>query len=42
MKGDPSRFPVTVELVVGPGFKSTFLPGYPSNANAVVLESDFE
>ncbi|KAK3301788.1 beta-lactamase-like protein [Chaetomium strumarium] len=39
--GDPSTFPSTVELVVGPGFKRAFLPGYPANPQGVILESDY-
>ncbi|KAI0425647.1 beta-lactamase-like protein [Xylaria sp. FL1042] len=39
--GDPSVFPSTVELVVGPGFKEAFLPGYPANPYGVILESDY-
>ena len=40
--GDPSTFPPSTKLIVGQSFKETFLPGYPSNPNAHVLESDFE
>ncbi|OJI99599.1 hypothetical protein ASPVEDRAFT_128900 [Aspergillus versicolor CBS 583.65] len=39
--GDPSTFPSHVELVVGPGFRDAFLPGYPADPNAVILESDY-
>ncbi|KAL4912855.1 beta-lactamase-like protein [Aspergillus aurantiobrunneus] len=39
--GDPSTFPPHVNVIVGPGFKDAFLPGYPADPNAVVLESDF-
>ncbi|KAF2973443.1 hypothetical protein GQX73_g75 [Xylaria multiplex] len=39
--GDPSTFPSNVELVVGPGFKKAFLPGYPANPYGVILESDY-
>ncbi len=39
--GDPSRFPTETELIVGPGFKDEFLPGYPAKADAPVRESDF-
>lgn len=38
--GDPSRFPPTTSLIVGPGFKKTMLPGYPANPDSPVLESD--
>lgn len=40
--GDPSAFPISTALVVGPGFKEAFLPGYPVNKEAMVLESDFQ
>ncbi|EXK76953.1 hypothetical protein FOQG_18318 [Fusarium oxysporum f. sp. raphani 54005] len=40
--GDPSTFPSTTELVVGPGFKSALMPGYPTNPYGVILESDYE
>ncbi|KAI1832035.1 hypothetical protein DTO027I6_8319 [Penicillium roqueforti] len=39
--GDPSRFPSSTDLIVGPGFKAAFLPGYPANPGAPVRESDF-
>jgi len=39
--GDPSTFPGSTDLWVGPGTKETFLPGYPANADSVLLESDF-
>lgn len=39
--GDPSRFPPSTELIVGPGFKDEFLPGYPAKPDAPVRESDF-
>jgi hypothetical protein len=29
-------------LVVGPGFKETELPGYPENAEAKILVSDYQ
>ena len=38
--GDASKFPPSVNLVVGPGFKKSFLPGYPENPDGVVLSSD--
>ncbi|KAM0703543.1 hypothetical protein Q7P35_009482 [Cladosporium inversicolor] len=40
--GDPSTFPSSTELVVGPGFTSAHLPGYPENTNATLLETDYE
>ena len=39
--GDPSTFPAGTALVVGPGFKEAFMPGYPVNKEAPVSESDF-
>jgi glyoxylase-like metal-dependent hydrolase (beta-lactamase superfamily II) len=38
--GDPSRFPSTTELVVGPGVKSLSWPGYPSKIDGALLDSD--
>lgn len=40
--GDPSTFPGSTELVVGPGFKEAHMPGYPKRKDATMLESDFE
>ena len=40
--GDPSVFPPTTELVVGPGFEANGLPGYPTNPDAFLLDSAFE
>ncbi|KAH8924722.1 Metallo-hydrolase/oxidoreductase [Atractiella rhizophila] len=42
--GDPSLFPKTTALVVGPGFKSNkaTYPGYPANPDAVVVQDAFE
>ena len=38
--GDPSRFQPHTELVVGPGVKGSSWPGYPSNPDGTVLDSD--
>ncbi|EMD96768.1 hypothetical protein COCC4DRAFT_24734 [Bipolaris maydis ATCC 48331] len=38
--GDASKFPPQTDIVVGPGFKSNFLPGYPDNPEAFMLSSD--
>lgn len=38
--GDASKFPSSVDIVVGPGFKKNLLPGYPENPEGVVLASD--
>ncbi|KAJ5825942.1 hypothetical protein N7474_003080 [Penicillium riverlandense] len=39
--GDPSTFPASTELVVGPGFKRNFMPGYPTKPDAPLRDSDF-
>ncbi|KAK3303851.1 beta-lactamase-like protein [Chaetomium strumarium] len=38
--GDPSKFPPSTSLIVGPGFTKAMLPGYPINQNSPILESD--
>lgn len=38
--GAPSTFPTTTDLVVGPGFKEAFCPGYPARKDSPILESD--
>ena len=40
--GDPSSFDPHTALIMGPGFKKAFTPGYPTNKDAPVLDSDFE
>ncbi|KAI4092054.1 MAG: hypothetical protein LQ344_003709 [Seirophora lacunosa] len=39
--GDPSTFPHSTDLIVGPGFKEAVAPGYPANQDAPILESDY-
>ncbi|GIC91338.1 uncharacterized protein Aud_007781 [Aspergillus udagawae] len=39
--GDPSTFPPSTNLVVGPGVRDAW-PGYPSNPTSRVLDSDIE
>ncbi|PLN78366.1 Metallo-hydrolase/oxidoreductase [Aspergillus taichungensis] len=39
--GDPSTFPPTTDLVVGPGFKEALLPGAPANPDSPIQESDY-
>ncbi|KAK0368150.1 metallo-beta-lactamase superfamily protein [Colletotrichum limetticola] len=39
--GDPSRFPTSTSLIVGPGFKDIIMPGYPTKPGSPVLDSDF-
>ena len=41
-KGDVSKFPTEVDVIVGPGVKETFLPGYPTRKDSPLLESDFK
>lgn len=40
--GDPTTFPSTTELVVGPGFKDAVLPGYPTKSDAPLREQDLQ
>ncbi|KAI1623491.1 beta-lactamase-like protein [Exophiala viscosa] len=40
--GDPSSFPSSTDLIVGPGFKKAMLPGYPANPSSPIRESDYE
>ncbi|KIW17975.1 hypothetical protein PV08_05170 [Exophiala spinifera] len=39
--GSPQTLPHGVNLLVGPGFTESFLPGYPSNPDSVFHESEF-
>ncbi|KAF2122886.1 beta-lactamase-like protein [Lophiotrema nucula] len=39
--GAPEKYPSSVEVVVGPGFKKNFMPGYPTNPNAIFLDANF-
>ncbi|KAL3422832.1 metallo-beta-lactamase superfamily protein [Phlyctema vagabunda] len=39
--GDMSKFPSSVNIVVGPGFKEKLLPGYPANPDSALLETDY-
>ncbi|KAI9046039.1 MBL fold metallo-hydrolase [Aspergillus affinis] len=39
--GDPSTFPPSTDLIVGPGFKEALLPGAPANPDSPILESDY-
>ncbi|KAJ1334950.1 N-acyl homoserine lactone hydrolase [Microdochium nivale] len=36
--GDPTTFPPTTDLIVGPGFRSNVMPGYPTNKDSHVDE----
>lgn len=39
--GDASLFPSSTEIVVGPSFKESFMPGYPTRQDSPLLHSDF-
>ena len=39
--GAAEKFPTSVEIVVGPGFKDNFMPGYPSDKEAHLLDANF-
>ncbi|OHF01872.1 metallo-beta-lactamase superfamily protein [Colletotrichum orchidophilum] len=40
--GRPSLFPSTASLIVGPGVKQAYFPGYPAVPDAPVLAREFE
>jgi len=40
--GDPSTFPPSTSVIVGPGMKEAFLPGYPAKEDSPLLETDLE
>ncbi|KAI0436676.1 Metallo-hydrolase/oxidoreductase [Xylaria telfairii] len=40
--GNPAGFPAATDLVVGPSFKETILPGYPKDPKGQILETDYE
>lgn len=40
--GDPSTFDPHTTLIVGPGFKDAFTPGYPANEESPIRESDYK
>lgn len=40
--GNIQRFPKSTDVVVGPGFKETFLPGYPTKEDGIFHDADFE
>ena len=40
--GNISQLPQSVDLIVGPGFKDEFLPGYPAKEGSPFWESDFK
>ena len=39
--GAAEKFPTSVEIVVGPGFKENFMPGYPTEHEAPLLDMNF-
>jgi len=39
--GNPFKFEPNTALIVGPGSKDTFLPGYPTSEGSPLLESDW-
>ena len=39
--GDPSSFPHSTDLIVGPGFKEAFLPAAPLNPDSPLQEKDW-
>lgn len=40
--GDPSTFPLSTDLVVGPGVKAFCWPAYPSKPDSLVLDIDVQ
>lgn len=40
--GSPATFDKHTALIVGPGFKDNFTPGFPSNKDAPILEEDYK
>lgn len=40
--GNPDLFPKSTEIIVGPGFKRAFMPGYPVRSDSPVLQTDFQ
>lgn len=40
--GDLSQFPQTTDVVVGPGFKEAYLPGWPENPQASLINDEWK
>jgi hypothetical protein len=40
--GDLSQFPSTTEVVVGPGFKNAYLPGWPVDPESSLIDDDWK
>ncbi|KAI5919611.1 beta-lactamase-like protein [Camillea tinctor] len=38
--GNPAKFPASAKLIVGPGFKEAFMPGFPGNLRAEFKQED--
>jgi glyoxylase-like metal-dependent hydrolase (beta-lactamase superfamily II) len=39
--GAPEKYSPKTEIVVGPGFKQNFMPGYPTISDAIFLDANF-
>ncbi|KAF2740282.1 Metallo-hydrolase/oxidoreductase [Polyplosphaeria fusca] len=39
--GAPEKYPPSVEIVVGPGFREHFIPAYPTVPDAIFLDANF-
>jgi glyoxylase-like metal-dependent hydrolase (beta-lactamase superfamily II) len=39
--GDMTHFPSDTDLIVGPGFKKEYMPGYPTDPDGWILETDY-
>jgi glyoxylase-like metal-dependent hydrolase (beta-lactamase superfamily II) len=40
--GAPEKYPAKCEIVVGPGFKENFMPGYPTIPDAIFVDANFK
>jgi glyoxylase-like metal-dependent hydrolase (beta-lactamase superfamily II) len=40
--GAPEKYASNTDIVVGPDFKENFMPGYPTNPDAIFLDANFE
>lgn len=38
--GDPSKFPASTSLIVGPGYKNKYLPGWPADPECTATTTD--
>lgn len=38
--GDTTKFPITTKILVGPGYKNAFLPGWPANPKCLETTAD--